>query len=63
MKIIKEGSLNLLLGIKRFECRNCGCIFEAEEGEYKHGQQYNEDYYYCDCPYCGDVTSKTIAIR
>lgn len=52
MKIIKEGDLKKLKKIKRFECKECGCIFEAEKDEYKRGSQYNEEYYYCACPYC-----------
>ena len=35
MKIIKEGDLNKLKKIKRFECKECGCIFEADKNEYK----------------------------
>ena len=52
MKIIKEGDLNKLKKIKRFECKECGCIFEAGKDEYKRGSQYNETYYYCVCPCC-----------
>jgi len=35
MKIIKEGNLNKLKKIKRFECRECDCIFDADKNEYK----------------------------
>ena len=52
MKIIKEGNLDKLKKIKRFECKECGCIFEAEKDEYKWDSQYNETYYYCKCPCC-----------
>lgn len=55
MKIIKEGNLNKLKKIKRFECEECGCIFEAEKDEYKWGSQYNEEYYYCACPCCNQI--------
>lgn len=55
MKIIKEGDLNKLKKIKRFECKECGCIFEAEKNEYKHGSQYNDTYYYCECPFCHQI--------
>lgn len=57
MKIIKQG-----LGeeewkrkakeIRRFKCDRCECIFEAEKSEYKSSSQYNETYYYCECPNC-----------
>ena len=52
MKIIKEGNLNQLMKVKRFECQYCNCIFEANKDEYKTGTQYNDRYYYCECPYC-----------
>ena len=52
MKIIKEGDTNKLLKTKRFMCRACGCVFEANKGEYKPGMQYNEEYFYCKCPTC-----------
>ncbi len=55
MKIIKEGNLKKLKKIKRFVCEECGCIFEAEEYEYKWGSQYNETYYYCTCPCCNQI--------
>ena len=59
MKIIKQGKTKdelkaILNKTKRFECRICGCIFEADEGEYTHNShQYNETVYYCKCPNCG----------
>ena len=55
MKIIKEGNLDKLKKIKRFECKECGCIFEAEKDEYKWDSQYNETYYYCACPCCNQI--------
>ena len=55
MRIIKEGDLKKLKKIKCFECKKCGCIFEAEKDEYKQGSQYNEEYYYCACPCCNQT--------
>ena len=52
MKIIKEGNLELLKQIRRFKCGLCGCIFEADNTEYKTDNQYNHTYYTCDCPCC-----------
>lgn len=52
MTIIREGDMRKIKKVLRFECRNCGCIFEAEKGEYRVGTQYNEEYYYCECPFC-----------
>ncbi len=54
MTIIVEGDLNRLKEIKRFNCRKCGCIFDAEKEEYKVSSQYNEEYYSCICPTCGN---------
>lgn len=58
MKIIKEGSYEKILKIKRFECEHCGCIFEASRGEYKDDNHYKEIYYCCNCPFCGNKTYK-----
>lgn len=58
MNIIKQGKTKeelkaILNKTKRFECKTCGCIFEADEGEYTHNtHQYNETIYYCQCPNC-----------
>ncbi len=56
MQIIKKGDLNKLKKIKRFECDKCGCIFEADQTEYKPtpgiAAQRGEGDYRCVCPYC-----------
>ena len=38
----------------RFSCSYCGCIFEADKGEYETGPQYDPGYS-CLCPTCGHV--------
>ena len=54
MKIIKPGNLNQVRRPMQFKCSNCGCEFEAEQGEYKYGGiQYNITYWVCNCPTCG----------
>ncbi len=55
MKIIKEGDISKLKKTKRFECKKCGCIFEADKTEYKISSQYNEFYTYATCPFCGNA--------
>ena len=60
MKIIKTGNLNKLKRTKRFECGHCGCIFEAELGEYHVDTQYNWDYCYCKCPICHRDAYETV---
>lgn len=58
MKIIKEGLSceeieRKRKGIKHFKCDFCGCVFEAEQGEYKCNQYYNSELSYtCSCPKC-----------
>lgn len=51
MKILQHG--NPKVTIRRFQCTECGCIFEADKHEYITGTQYNETYYRCPCPECG----------
>lgn len=58
MKIIKHGKIPEKSTVKRFECRHCGCVFEAENKECHYGSQYNEHYCYCECPECGHSVSQ-----
>ena len=54
MEIIREGDLRRAKHIKRFYCRECGCVFDADNSEYRYDTtQYNEDSFYCKCPTCG----------
>ena len=59
MKIIKQGKPKeevdrLINATKRFECKRCDCIFEADKDEYKSCEfEYNRINYYCICPNCG----------
>lgn len=56
MLVIKAGDLNRFKKIKRFECNICGCIFEADNTEYKPtpalASQRGEGDYRCVCPFC-----------
>lgn len=53
MKIIQDGNLERITKPMRFKCNECGCVFEAEKGEYKYELSgKNEDMYKCECPYC-----------
>lgn len=52
MKIIKPGKIP---ETKRFECRKCGCIFEATNSEYEEEKDTDcADIYYwaINCPCC-----------
>lgn len=54
MKILAQGHMELARKPKTFKCLECGCVFEADNTEYKYdGSQYNQDYYVCACPCCG----------
>lgn len=35
-------------------------MFEADKGEYKVGQQYNDLFYQCKCPDCGKHANEVI---
>lgn len=57
MKIIKEGKSKeeikaILNETKRFECKTCGCVFEADKGEYEYLDDYIYGEYYAECPNC-----------
>lgn len=56
MRIIKEGDINKLLKVKQFRCLKCGCIFEANNKEYKwyDGGQCYDSGFECNCPTCGN---------
>ena len=55
MKVVKHGGY--IPTIRRFYCKACGCIFDAELGEYEYEMDCrNETIYSCICPECG-VTS------
>lgn len=58
MNIIKQGKTKeelkaILNATKRFECKTCGCIFEADEGEYTEEESFYSYINYCKCPNCG----------
>ena len=35
MKIIREGDLSRITTVRRFECPDCGCIWDVSAGEYR----------------------------
>ena len=52
MKIIKEGDLTRLATAKRFECPECGCVWEASAGEYRRELVSGAALCVCLCPTC-----------
>jgi rubredoxin len=57
VKILKQGEVPT--DTKKFTCKKCGTVFEAEKGEYVIADQwaYMHDGItaFCDCPVCGKV--------
>lgn len=58
MKIIKKGTVDG--AIKRFECKGCGCVFEANKREYCDSSWREVmlcvlPNYKCACPICGNM--------
>lgn len=66
MKIIKWGNEQKrkepASNIKRFVCKNCGCIFEASKQEYDMYAYYNGPDQ-CKCPCCGMLVHTTLRER
>ena len=67
MKIIKQGNPEIINKPKKFSCSRCGCVFEADKNEYKAGNQYNDIYFYAECPCCkanaGEVVNINLSFR
>lgn len=63
MKIIKKGNLEIIKKPKRFSCSRCGCIFEASKDEYKAGNQYNDIYFYAECPCCHAYANEVVTMN
>ena len=53
VKIIVDGDKNRLKKYKRFECRDCGCIFIADNTEYQDcSTQRDGVMFQIKCPCC-----------
>lgn len=67
MRIIREGDKQLAEikhnKVRQFECHSCYCIWQAGKDEYKVGSQYNNEYYYMNCPCCGSMTYDNSALE
>ncbi len=65
MKIIKEGDPDGVKRRVRFHCKRCGCVFEADSGEYTTifrsmlELYLNEESYSCQCPTCSAVVTSS----
>ena len=63
MKILKQGTSKeelktILNATKRFKCKTCGCVFEADRGEYETEEVQIYSYHYCECPNCGQKANE-----
>ena len=65
MKILKNGKPEASRPVIRFECRVCGCLFDAERHEYSTMNDYRNGYYHvARCPCCGkDVRNGELVRR
>ena len=70
MKIIKKGLSDVEVERlnrkpRQFTCEVCGCVFEADNTEYKHNyDQYEGDEWWTyDCPNCGRLVMDSIEAR
>lgn len=61
MKIIQHGNIDRLKKVIEFKCKLCGCVFQAEKGEYKYQYSQRDDasWYEAKCPLCGYLCIKT----
>lgn len=52
--ILKQGDLNRLKRTLRFGCQKCGCVFDADQDEYKSQYSQREmcGWYEIKCPCC-----------
>lgn len=70
MKILKKGLSDVEVErlnrkIRQFTCDVCGCVFEADNTEYKHNydQYEGDEWWTCDCPNCGRLVMDSIEAR
>ena len=60
MKIIKYVKINK--ETKQFTCKKCGCVFEADKGEYRFADQVEALHdgieAVCVCPHCAATVYK-----
>lgn len=59
IKIIKPGKLKNPKGTRRFLCLNCGCVFDADRGDYEASDQYQTTVYAAICPTCHHTTCRS----
>lgn len=65
VRIIRNGDLNKVKQTLKFECKACGCVFEADREDYKFefSQRENTSWYEIKCPYCDNWCIKNASDR
>lgn len=57
MEILKQGKIENIRKPKEFSCKKCGCIFRADNTEYKMADYWANVHdgieAECECPTCG----------
>ena len=64
VKILRKGDPERFKQSIRCECKTCGCVFEADRGEYKHQYSQREacGWYEIKCPCCGKWVTQESSI-
>ena len=56
MRIILDGDISKAQAWVKFTCPDCGCVFEAQKGEYRQRCENKKNgfdrWFYADCPCC-----------
>jgi len=56
MEILKQGNIQKIRRVKRFACKHCGCVFTADNTEYRPADYYSNMHdgidATCECPCC-----------
>lgn len=59
IKIIKPGNIRKLKNTRQFTCPLCGCVFNADRGDYEELIQYQTLEYKAVCPTCHHSTYRS----
>lgn len=59
IKIIKPGKIKNPRDTRRFTCLLCGCVFDADRGDYEAFDQYQTTDYAAICPTCHHTTYRS----
>ena len=60
MLILEHGDPAKFNPTVMFKCCNCGCKFKADRTEYSKKSILCADFYYCDCPECGEEADEYV---